>query len=163
LIKSEAKTNLLSPTNNQQIPIIQSQIQVYLFLIYDSRFGIYYYMDGILNVNKPAGMTSFYVVAQVKRLTGERHTGHAGTLDPLATGVLPVCLGQATRVVEYLFDETKTYRAVIELGITTDSYDSAGKVLEIKDASLVSREQIESALQAFQGNIAQKPPMYSAD
>lgn len=119
-------------------------------------------MDGILNINKPAGMTSFDVVTRVKRLTGQRHSGHAGTLDPQATGVLPICLGQATRVVEYLFNETKTYRAVLRIGITTDTYDSTGKVIMEKDASPINREQIEEALKSFQGNITQTPPMYSA-
>ena len=97
-------------------------------------------MDGILNINKPQDLTSFDVVARVKRITGERHTGHAGTLDPLATGVLPVCLGKATRIIEYLFDETKTYLAEIELGITTDSYDSTGKVIKTADACGITRE-----------------------
>jgi tRNA pseudouridine55 synthase len=119
-------------------------------------------MDGILNINKPAGLTSFTVVSAVKRICHEKHTGHAGTLDPQATGVLPVCLGQATRVIEFLFDETKTYRAEVEFGITTDTYDSTGKVLKTGDASRVDREMIESALAAFRGQIRQVPPMYSA-
>jgi tRNA pseudouridine55 synthase len=119
-------------------------------------------MDGILNINKAAGMTSFAVVARVKRITHEKHTGHAGTLDPLATGVLPVCLGQATRVIEYLFDQTKTYRAEIKLGITTDSYDSSGKVILEKDASQISRQMVEEALGRFRGTISQVPPMFSA-
>ena len=119
-------------------------------------------MDGILNINKPQEMTSFSVVACVKRICGERHAGHAGTLDPLATGVLPICLGQATRVIEFLFDETKTYRAQVELGITTDTYDSTGKVLRTADPSGVSREMIEKALVKFRGSILQTPPMYSA-
>jgi tRNA pseudouridine55 synthase len=119
-------------------------------------------MDGVININKPAGMTSFDVVARVKRLTGQRHCGHAGTLDPQATGVLPVCLGQATRVVEYLFDETKKYQAVIRMGITTDTYDSTGKVIEEKDASQINPEQIKETLKLFHGTITQIPPMYSA-
>jgi len=119
-------------------------------------------MDGILNLNKPQGLTSFDIVARVKRITGERHTGHAGTLDPLATGVLPICLGKATRIIEYLFDETKTYLAEIQLGITTDSYDSTGKVIQTADASSVTRERVETALTAFRGSILQTPPMYSA-
>ena len=119
-------------------------------------------MDGILNINKPAGMTSFAVVARVKRITHEKHTGHAGTLDPLATGVLPVCLGQATRVIEYLFGQTKTYRAEIKLGVTTDSYDSSGKVILEKDASQINREMVEEALGQFRGAITQIPPMFSA-
>jgi tRNA pseudouridine55 synthase len=119
-------------------------------------------MDGILNINKPLGMTSFGVVALVKRLTGERHTGHAGTLDPEATGVLPVCLGQATRVIEFLFDETKTYQAGVELGITTDTYDATGKVISTRDPLGITREMIESTLSGFRGTIMQTPPMYSA-
>lgn len=119
-------------------------------------------MDGILNINKPEGMTSFGVVARIKRITGERHTGHAGTLDPLATGVLPVCLGRATRVIEFLFSETKTYRTRVELGVTTDTYDATGKVTRISDASGISRGMVESALDKFRGTIQQTPPMYSA-
>jgi len=119
-------------------------------------------MDGILNINKPAGMTSYSVVARVKRLTGEKHTGHAGTLDPLATGVLPVCLGQATRVIEYLFDETKTYRSEIELGKSTDTYDGTGKVLRECDPAGITLDMINSGLPEFRGEIIQTPPMYSA-
>jgi tRNA pseudouridine55 synthase len=119
-------------------------------------------MDGILNVNKPSGLTSFAVVAGVKRITGELHTGHAGTLDPIATGVLPICLGQATRVVEYLSDQSKTYRAEIELGVVTDSYDSTGKVLRTGDVSAITRELIQQKLEKFKGTIQQTPPMYSA-
>ncbi len=119
-------------------------------------------MDGILNINKPAGMTSFGVVARVKRLSGEKHTGHAGTLDPLATGVLPVCLGQATRVIEYLFAESKTYRAEVELGKSTDTYDAEGRVTRTADASSITREEIEKALVNFRGEIRQTPPMFSA-
>ena len=119
-------------------------------------------MDGILNIAKPAGKTSFGVVAMVKRLTGERHAGHAGTLDPDATGVLPVCLGRGTRVVEFLVDTTKTYRAVIELGKATDTYDAGGKLTQQGDASGIVITQLEKALEAFRGTIRQTPPMYSA-
>jgi tRNA pseudouridine55 synthase len=119
-------------------------------------------MDGILNINKPGGMTSFGVVARVKRITGEKHIGHAGTLDPLATGVLPVCLGQATRVIEYLFDETKTYLTEVELGVSTDTYDSTGTITRNAEVAYVSRPMIESALAAFRGAIRQTPPMFSA-
>lgn len=119
-------------------------------------------MDGILNINKPRDVTSYRVVARVKGITRERHTGHAGTLDPQATGVLPICLGQATRVIEFLFDETKTYRAEVELGVATDTYDATGKVLRISEASGISLEQIESTLEKFRGLILQTPPMYSA-
>jgi tRNA pseudouridine55 synthase len=119
-------------------------------------------MDGILNINKPLGKTSFSIVAMVKRLTGEKRVGHAGTLDPMAVGILPVCMGQATRLVEYLIDSTKTYRAEIELGITTDTYDREGEVTQRNDASGVTLEKLETALNAFRGTINQIPPMYSA-
>jgi len=119
-------------------------------------------VDGILNINKPAGMTSFRVVALVRRLSGERRVGHAGTLDPDATGVLPVCLGQATRIVEFLMDTTKTYRADIELGIATDTGDASGQTIQKGDFSGISREALESALAFFCGSIRQTPPMYSA-
>jgi len=119
-------------------------------------------MDGILNINKPEGLTSFGVVAAVKRLTGEKRVGHAGTLDPAATGVLPVCLGQGTRVSEYLMDSTKAYRAEIELGSATDTYDASGKVTLEGDASDIDRARLESALSSFRGVIQQMPPIYSA-
>ena len=119
-------------------------------------------MDGILNINKPKGITSFGVVAMVKRLSGEQRVGHAGTLDPAATGVLPVCLGQGTRVIEFLVDTTKAYRAEIELGVATDTYDASGKVTQMGDYSGISRGQLESALASYRGLIEQTPPMYSA-
>ena len=119
-------------------------------------------LSGILNVNKPSGMTSFQVVALVKRLSGERRVGHAGTLDPMATGVLPVCLGKATRVIEYLAEATKTYRAEIELGAATDTYDAEGQVTERGDSSAIDRQWLESALDSFRGLILQTPPMHSA-
>ncbi|MBA7621099.1 tRNA pseudouridine synthase B [subsurface metagenome] len=119
-------------------------------------------MDGILNINKPWGKTSFSIVAMVKRLSGERRVGHAGTLDPTAIGVLPVCLGQATRITEFLVDATKTYQAQIELGVTTDTYDASGKITQKRDPSEISQSQLESALTSFRGLIQQTPPMYSA-
>lgn len=119
-------------------------------------------MTGILNIDKPSGMTSFQVVALVKRLSGERRVGHAGTLDPIATGVLPVCIGQATRVIEFLSEARKTYLAEIELGIATDTYDISGQVTQRGDTSTIDRERLESALNSFRGLIRQTPPMYSA-
>jgi tRNA pseudouridine55 synthase len=119
-------------------------------------------VDGILNINKPWGKTSFGIVAVVKRLTGERRVGHAGTLDPTATGILPICLGQGTRVTQFLLEATKCYRGQIELGMTTDTYDACGKVTERKDPSRISQEQLASALTSFVGEIQQLPPMYSA-
>lgn len=119
-------------------------------------------VSGILNVNKPYGMTSYAVVAVIKRLSGERRVGHAGTLDPLATGVLPVCLGQGTRIVEFLMDATKTYEATIELGAATDTYDAAGKVTQTGDISGFTIADLTSTLASFRGEIEQVPPAYSA-
>jgi tRNA pseudouridine55 synthase len=119
-------------------------------------------LDGILNINKPPGKTSFSIVALVKRLTGERRVGHAGTLDPAATGVLPICLGQGTRITQFLVDATKCYRAQIELGVTTDTYDVWGKVIDRRDPSQIDEEQLASVLTSFTGDIQQIPPMYSA-
>lgn len=119
-------------------------------------------MDGILNINKPRGITSFGVVAQVRRLTREKRVGHAGTLDPEATGVLPVCLGKGTRIVEFLVDTTKAYRAQIELGVATDTGDATGRITRQEDPSQVSQERLESELTSFCGIIEQIPPMYSA-
>jgi len=119
-------------------------------------------VDCIFNINKPQGSTSYSIVAFIRRLSGEKRVGHAGTLDPLATGVLPVCLGQGTRVIEYLSDYTKTYHTCIELGITTDTYDAQGKIIQQIDASDIKQEQVLSALDSFRGTIQQVPPMYSA-
>ena len=118
--------------------------------------------NGILNVNKSSGCTSFSIVALVRRLSGEKRVGHAGTLDPAATGVLPICLGQATRITEYLHDCTKEYIALIEFGTTTDTFDREGKVTSRKDAALVTFQLIEKSLMSFQGTIQQVPPAYSA-
>jgi tRNA pseudouridine55 synthase len=118
--------------------------------------------DGFLNINKPGAKTSFSIVSLVRKLTQEKKVGHAGTLDPLATGVLPICLGQATRLVEYLADATKTYRAEIELGIATDTFDAEGKILQKVDAGSVTREKLEAALHRFSGEITQESPAYSA-
>ena len=119
-------------------------------------------MDGILNICKPSGPTSFSVVAMVKRLVHEPKTGHGGTLDPLASGVLPVFLGQATRLTEYLMEYPKTYRAEIELGIATDSYDAEGTVTNRGEIAGITRDAVEEALQYFRGEIQQTPPVYSA-
>ncbi|OGO51621.1 MAG: tRNA pseudouridine(55) synthase TruB [Chloroflexi bacterium RBG_16_68_14] len=118
--------------------------------------------SGILNINKPPGMASFAVVSLVRRLTGVRRVGHAGTLDPTADGVLPICLGRATRVVEYLVNAPKTYYAAIRLGSATDTYDSEGTVTATGDPSSVTQEEMEAALAGFVGQIEQIPPMYSA-
>ena len=119
-------------------------------------------IDGFLNLNKPSGITSFGLVAQVKGICGERRVGHAGTLDPIATGVLPICLGLATRLVEYLHDTTKTYMAEVHLGRATDSYDATGQITYIGDYTQVTPGLLEEALASLQGSIDQKPPAYSA-
>ena len=114
---------------------------------------------GILNLDKPIGWTSHDVVARVRKLTGERHTGHAGTLDPLATGVLLVCLGSATRLVEYLQATRKTYRATVRLGISTDSGAGEGVITPVPP---LTEADIEVVLAAFRGPIVQRPPAHSA-
>jgi tRNA pseudouridine55 synthase len=119
-------------------------------------------LDGILNINKPRGKTSFSIVAMVKRLSGEKRAGHAGTLDPEASGVLPVCIGKGTRIIEFLVDTTKTYRARIEFGVDTDTYDKSGRITRQGDITGINRKKIESAIGSFRGSIKQIPPMYSA-
>jgi tRNA pseudouridine55 synthase len=118
-------------------------------------------VDGIFNVNKPAGMTSHDVVARVRRLAGQKRVGHAGTLDPAASGVLPICVGQATRVAEYLSAGGKAYRAMIRFGVVTDTYDGEGEVLRTAPVALI-REEIAAALPSFLGLQMQVPPVYSA-
>jgi len=118
-------------------------------------------LEGILNLNKARGPTSHDVVDRVRALTGIRRVGHAGTLDPLATGVLLVCIGRATRVTEYLMAGRKVYRARVRMGVTTDTYDAEGRV--VAEAPFeVSRVQVEEALARFRGVITQVPPIYSA-
>jgi len=120
-------------------------------------------ISGILNVNKPTGMTSHDVVDRVRRMTGQRRVGHTGTLDPLATGVLVVCLGQATRVAEYLMAD-KVYRAQLCLGVSTDTHDAKGEVIATAEVDVREEEgwRIRKALASFVGSIQQVPPMYSA-
>lgn len=117
---------------------------------------------GFLIVEKPKGATSFSMVSLVRRLAGVRRVGHAGTLDPLASGVLPVAVGAATRLIEYLDDAPKTYVAVVRLGAATTTFDAEGEVTATRDASGIGRDAIEAALGAFVGEIEQVPPKYSA-
>ncbi len=119
---------------------------------------------GILNVHKPVGPTSHDVVAMIRRWSGIRRVGHAGTLDPMAEGVLLVCLGKATRVAEYLMRSTKRYRAEITFGSSTDTYDAQGTIVSISPSEHipVSVQAIERALRRFTGQIEQVPPLYSA-
>ncbi|MBI2843833.1 MAG: tRNA pseudouridine(55) synthase TruB [Armatimonadetes bacterium] len=119
-------------------------------------------MDGVLSLNKPSGPTSHDVVVRVRRILGEKRVGHAGTLDPLATGVLVVCVGKATRIVEYLVAQEKEYAAEMSLGRTTTTQDSAGEEVSSRDASHVTREMLEAVLPRFTGRIKQIPPMVSA-
>lgn len=119
-------------------------------------------LSGILSVDKPPGMTSHDVVDALRRITGQRKVGHAGTLDPMATGVLLVCLGQATRVAEYLMAGQKLYRATIVLGATTDTHDADGQITSDGGRTDFSRTEIEAALASFMGRIEQVPPMFSA-
>lgn len=120
-------------------------------------------MDGFLNILKPPGMSSGDVVFQVRRLLprGTR-VGHGGTLDPDAAGVLPVCVGRAARLFDYIIDKQKTYIAELRLGIVTDTQDASGAVLERHDASGVTEEDVRAVLPQFTGAIEQVPPMYSA-
>ncbi len=117
--------------------------------------------DGILIIDKPPGMTSHDVVDEVRRLVGMRKVGHAGTLDPMATGVLVLCLGQATKVVKYLMDSDKVYEAHIRLGVTTDTHDAQGKIVSTSEVDITESE-VREALSSFVGQIQQVPPLYSA-
>lgn len=119
-------------------------------------------MQGIINLNKPQGMTSHDCVGMIRRLTGIKKVGHAGTLDPMATGVLPVCVGRATRIMQYLDDEKKEYVCGMLLGRRTDTQDIWGTTLEevIPDEEQLRR--VTDVLKGFEGDILQTPPMYSA-
>ncbi|MGM9548639.1 MAG: tRNA pseudouridine(55) synthase TruB [Faecousia sp.] len=118
-------------------------------------------MNGIVIIDKPAGWTSQDVTARLRRVFGTRRIGHGGTLDPMATGVLPVFVGRATRGVEFFEHAEKTYETVLRLGITTDTEDTTGTVLTRQLVS-VTQEQVDGALEHFRGEIMQIPPMYSA-
>ncbi|MDD6194263.1 MAG: tRNA pseudouridine(55) synthase TruB [Lachnospiraceae bacterium] len=117
--------------------------------------------SGIINVYKEAGYTSFDVVAKLRGILGMKKIGHTGTLDPEATGVLPVCVGKATKVCDLLTDKDKTYRAVMRLGIVTDTQDMTGNVLQQQDVT-VTEQEVRKTLQSFVGSSKQIPPMYSA-
>ncbi|MCX6012555.1 MAG: tRNA pseudouridine(55) synthase TruB [Chloroflexi bacterium] len=119
-------------------------------------------IDGILNVLKPSGLTSFDVVALIRRFSKENKVGHSGTLDPGATGVLVICLGKATKLIDLMSQSQKKYRASIELGLTTDTYDSYGKILQKSDCTQIKKEQLEGVLKGYIGSFDQIPPMYSA-
>lgn len=118
-------------------------------------------MQGIFNVDKPAGLSSHDVVHAIRKAGNIARVGHSGTLDPMATGVLLICVGQAVRVSEYLIDHDKKYRARVRLGIETDSYDATGAIVAQREV-IATREQIITALASFVGKLAQMPPAYSA-
>lgn len=119
-------------------------------------------INGIVNIYKEKGYTSHDVVAVLRKVVGQKKIGHTGTLDPDATGVLPVCLGRATKVCELLTDHDKTYEALLLLGKTTDTQDISGEVLEERDPSDLAEEEVRSCIESFIGEYDQIPPMYSA-
>lgn len=118
-------------------------------------------MNGIINIYKEKGYTSFDVVAILRKKLGIKKVGHTGTLDPEAEGVLPVCIGKATKVADYITDTTKIYQATMTLGIETDTQDHTGKIINQKEV-ISSNVEIEEAIQSYIGNYSQIPPMYSA-
>ena len=118
-------------------------------------------MTGILPIDKPAGITSFGAVARMRKILNMKKIGHAGTLDPMATGVLPILVGSATRFLEFLPCKDKRYSAVIQLGFTTDTLDTTGNILTRSDVT-VTRPELDEAVSCFIGKIMQIPPMYSA-
>ncbi len=120
------------------------------------------FRGGYLNVNKPAEWTSTDVVRKLKGMTKVKKIGHGGTLDPIATGVLPICLGNGTRFAEMILLGTKQYRITLQLGVATNTYDSEGDVTDEADFSSVTKEQAERALEDFRGKFEQTPPMFSA-
>ena len=120
-------------------------------------------VNGFINLYKPTGITSMDALRQIKRITNQRHkVGHGGTMDPLARGVLPVCLGQATRLMDFVVASRKQYLVKIKLGATTNTYDAEGEVVDTRDVGDLPREKIEETLRSFVGLIQQTPPMFSA-
>jgi len=115
-----------------------------------------------VNLYKPQGPTSFSMVNQVKRILGVKKAGHIGTLDPMAEGILPICLGQSTRIIQFLSPLSKHYQCTMELGSATDTQDATGKVISTGDATGITDKQIKEIFQRFTGEQKQVPPMYSA-
>ncbi len=118
-------------------------------------------MNGIINVNKPLGITSHDVVYRLRKILGIKKIGHTGTLDPDASGVLPMCVGKGTKLAEYLTAKDKQYLAVLKLGAFTDTQDASGEIIESFDVT-ATEEEIRDAIKGFVGDIMQIPPMYSA-
>jgi tRNA pseudouridine55 synthase len=119
-------------------------------------------INGFLVIDKPAGITSHDVVSRVRRILGTRKVGHTGTLDPFATGVLPVAVNDGTKVIPFLDEGRKRYEALMRLGVTTDTLDITGTVLREADSQEITRDQLEAVMTRFTGNISQIPPMFSA-
>lgn len=119
-------------------------------------------IHGVLNIYKEKGYTSHDVVARLRRIVGQKKIGHTGTLDPEAEGVLPVCLGKATKLCDLLTDKDKTYEAVLLLGISTDTQDTTGKILEEKNTADLREEAVREVVLSFEGEYDQIPPMFSA-
>ncbi|MFT3709685.1 MAG: tRNA pseudouridine(55) synthase TruB [Archangium sp.] len=119
-------------------------------------------MNGVLVVDKPKGITSFDVVREVRHALKLKKVGHTGTLDPMATGVLPICVGEGTKIAQFIIEATKAYDATVKLGATTDTLDADGKVLETRPVPEINREVLEAAMSKFRGTFLQVPPMYSA-
>ena len=119
-------------------------------------------ISGILILDKPTGMSSNHALQRVKRMFGARKAGHTGALDPLATGLLPICLGEATKFSQFLLDSDKRYQTIGQLGVRTDSSDADGKVLEIKACDHITLADVETQLPQFRGLISQVPSMFSA-
>ncbi|MGC2191410.1 MAG: tRNA pseudouridine(55) synthase TruB [Candidatus Dormiibacterota bacterium] len=119
-------------------------------------------LTGLLNLAKPEGITSFMAIKMARRALGERHVGHAGTLDPAASGVLPLCVGRATRLVEYILRQPKTYHARLRLGEVSDTGDLEGEVRRSESAAQLTEADVAAALEQFVGIVQQVPPMHSA-
>ena len=119
-------------------------------------------MNGVLNIFKNKGMTSFDVVSRVRKIAGEKKVGHTGTLDPEAEGVLPVCIGKATKIIDYIMDSEKGYSVKFKLGIKTTTYDLEGDIIEERDTSFLTEKEVEEAINSFKGEYSQVPPMFSA-
>jgi len=121
-----------------------------------------YTQNNVVNLFKPSGPTSFDMVWSVRKILGVKKAGHIGTLDPIADGVLPICLNRSTRIIQFLSSLQKTYRATLELGSETDTQDATGRKISINDPSLINEAKMKQVFQTFVGEQEQIPPMYSA-
>lgn len=119
-------------------------------------------MNGVININKRKGITSFDAVRDVRKICKTKKVGHTGTLDPMASGVLPICVGKATKIIDYIMDNVKEYKVEFQLGITTTTYDIEGEVVRKENYEHLKEEEVLSTIKEFIGNIKQVPPMYSA-